>query len=73
MAKNVSVMPAEATLNRRSRNRRRSSRSCSSGRQLLARSGDDHRPDWDARWSAAEDHYFGTVMTPDRFDLVLAG
>lgn len=42
-------------------------------RQLLAREGDDHRPDWDARWSAAEDHYFGSVMTPDRFDLVLAG
>jgi uridine kinase len=40
-------------------------------RQLLEREGDDHRPDWDARWAAAEDHYFGTVMTPDRFDLVL--
>lgn len=40
-------------------------------RRRLEREGDDHRPDWDARWSAAEDHYFGTTMTPDRFDLVL--
>jgi uridine kinase len=41
-------------------------------RRLVEREGDDHRPDWDARWSAAEDHYFGTIMPPDRFDLVLA-
>jgi len=39
--------------------------------RLLAREGEDHRADWEARWSEAEDHYFGTVMAPDRFDLVL--
>ena len=40
-------------------------------RQLLQREGDHHRTDWDARWSAAEVHYFGVVMPPDRFDHVL--
>ena len=40
-------------------------------RQLLDREGDEYRSDWEARWSAAEDHYFGSVMSPDRFDLVL--
>lgn len=39
--------------------------------RLVAREGDDHDPVWDARWSEAEDHYFGTVMPPTRFDLVL--
>ncbi|UDY36607.1 uridine kinase family protein [Dermatobacter hominis] len=41
--------------------------------QLRRREGDWLRSDWDARWAAAEDHYFGTIMTPDRFDLVLGG
>jgi uridine kinase len=40
-------------------------------RQLLEREGDHYRADWEGRWSAAEDHYFGTVMPPGRFDLVL--
>jgi uridine kinase len=40
-------------------------------RRLLEREGDAYRADWEARWSAAEDHYFGTVMTPDRFDILL--
>jgi uridine kinase len=39
--------------------------------QLLEREGDGYRTDWEQRWSEAEDLYFGTVMTPDRFDLVL--
>lgn len=39
--------------------------------RLRVRDGADYHPDWDARWSGAEDHYFGTVMTPDRFDVVL--
>ncbi len=39
--------------------------------RLLAREGEDYRADWEARWSEAEDHYFGTVMPPDRFDLVV--
>ena len=40
-------------------------------RQLLEREGDAHQADWDARWAAAEDHYFGTTMPPEHFDLVL--
>ncbi|WCO66119.1 hypothetical protein PO878_16585 [Iamia majanohamensis] len=40
-------------------------------RQLRAREGEEYRVDWEARWSAAEDHYFGAVMPPDRFDLVV--
>jgi hypothetical protein len=39
--------------------------------QLRRREGDWFRDEWDARWAAAEDHYFGSTMTPDRFDLVL--
>jgi len=41
-------------------------------RQLLEREGDEYRADWEARWSAAEDHYFGSVMPVQRFHLVLA-
>jgi uridine kinase len=40
-------------------------------RQLLAREGDQYRSDWEARWSAAEDHYFVSIMPPGRFDYVL--
>lgn len=40
--------------------------------QLLAREGDSYLADWKSRWAAAEDHYFRTVMPPERFDLVLA-
>lgn len=39
--------------------------------RLLERDGEEYRSDWEARWSVAEDHYFGTVMPPERFDLVL--
>ena len=39
--------------------------------QLLAREGDLYRSDWEARWTEAELHYFGTVMPPEAFDLVL--
>ena len=39
--------------------------------QLLAREGDEYRNEWEHRWSAAEDHYFGVIMPPARFDLVL--
>ena len=41
-------------------------------RQLLEREGDEYRADWEARWSAAEDHYFGVIMPADRFDHVVA-
>lgn len=40
-------------------------------RRLLEREGHAYRAAWEARWSAAEDHYFGAVMTPDRFDILL--
>ena len=40
-------------------------------RQLLEREGAAYRADWEARWSTAENYYFGSVMTPGRFDLVL--
>lgn len=40
-------------------------------RQMLQREGDRYRTDWEARWSAAEDHYFGVIMPLRRFDYVL--
>ena len=40
-------------------------------RRLLEREGDAYRSDWEARWGAAEDWYFGTIMPPERFDLLL--
>ncbi|MEO6989190.1 MAG: hypothetical protein ABI239_11145 [Aquihabitans sp.] len=40
-------------------------------RQLIEREGDGYRINWEARWDAAEDHYFVTVMRPDRFDFVI--
>ena len=40
-------------------------------RRLGERDGENDHRDWNARWAAAENHYFGTVMTPGRFDLVI--
>lgn len=40
-------------------------------RQLLGREGDSYREDWEARWSSAEDHYFNTIMPPNRFHMIL--
>lgn len=40
-------------------------------KRLIDREGDAYQPDWDARWSAAEDYYFDSVMPTERFDLVL--
>ena len=39
--------------------------------RLIDREGDAYQADWEARWSAAEDYYFDTVMSRERFDLVL--
>lgn len=39
--------------------------------QLLVREGDAYRADWEARWSAAEDTYFGELVPAGEFDLVL--
>lgn len=41
--------------------------------QLLGREGDEYRADWEERWSAAEDLYFGSIVPPETFDLVLGG
>jgi uridine kinase len=38
-------------------------------RQLVGREGLAYRTDWEARWSGAEDYYFGSVMPSERFDL----
>ena len=40
-------------------------------RQLLGREGDEYRADWEERWSAAEEHYFGVIIPAGRFDHVL--
>jgi uridine kinase len=40
-------------------------------RRLLEREGEAYRSEWEARWSAAEEWYFNTVMPPERFDLIL--
>lgn len=39
--------------------------------QLLDREGEEHRADWERRWSEAEDRYFGSVVPAEGFDLVL--
>ncbi|MCB0959125.1 MAG: MOSC domain-containing protein [Acidimicrobiales bacterium] len=39
--------------------------------QLLDREGEAYRAEWEGRWSAAEDRYFGVVAPADGFDLVL--
>lgn len=39
--------------------------------RLLAREGQDHADDLFGRWAAAEELYFGSLMPPGAFDLVL--
>ena len=39
--------------------------------QLAEREGSGIRHGWEARWAAAEDHYFTHVMPADSFDLVV--
>jgi uridine kinase len=39
--------------------------------RLIQREGEDHRVEWNARWDEAEQWYFGVVMTPASFDLVI--
>ena len=41
--------------------------------RLGAREGDAYRDDWFARWDEAEQHYFGSVMPQDAFDLGVQG
>lgn len=35
------------------------------------RSGGEYQADWERRWIQGEDLYFGSIMPPERFDLVL--
>lgn len=39
--------------------------------RLNQRDGVPYQEDWRGRWLASEDYYFGTVMPPEAFDLVL--
>lgn len=39
--------------------------------RLRRREGEEFRSDWERRWSAAEDLYFGSIVPPANFDLVL--
>lgn len=39
--------------------------------RIVAREGTDYEADWTARWSEAEQYYFGEVVSPGDFDLVL--
>ena len=39
--------------------------------QLIQREGEDYREEWNARWDEAEQWYFGNVMPPESFDLVI--
>ena len=40
--------------------------------QLIEREGEEYREEWNARWDEAEQWYFGKVMPPESFDLVIA-
>ena len=39
--------------------------------QLIQREGEGYREEWNARWDEAEQWYFGKVMPPESFDLVI--
>ncbi len=39
--------------------------------RLRLREGDHYRAEWEARWASAEEHYFGEIMPPDAFDLII--
>jgi uridine kinase len=41
--------------------------------RVVNRDGADYAEDWFGRWDEAERHYFGTVMPPEAFDVVLGG
>jgi uridine kinase len=40
--------------------------------RLIEREGEGYRDEWNARWDEAEHWYFGNVMPPESFDLVIA-
>ncbi|WP_299403832.1 (d)CMP kinase [Acaryochloris sp. IP29b_bin.148] len=39
--------------------------------RLLKREGEAYRDDWERRWAAAEDYYFGSITPAHEYDLVL--
>ncbi len=39
--------------------------------RLIEREGEGYREEWNARWDEAEQWYFGRVMPPESFDLVI--
>lgn len=39
--------------------------------RLRQREGEAYRIEWEARWAEAEQFYFGEIMPPHRFDLVI--
>jgi uridine kinase len=39
--------------------------------RLIEREGEGYREEWNARWDEAEQWYFGNVMPPEAFDLVI--
>lgn len=39
--------------------------------RLIQREGEGYREEWNARWDEAEEWYFGKVMPPETFDLVV--
>ena len=42
-----------------------------SAERLLDREGEDYLEEWERRWSEAEDHYFGSIVAAEEFDVVL--
>lgn len=40
-------------------------------RRLIEREGENDDPAWERRWAEAEAWYFGRIMPPDAFDLVI--
>ena len=42
-----------------------------SDKRLRAREGETYLEEWERRWSEAEDHYFGSIVAAEEFDVVL--
>ncbi len=39
--------------------------------RLVEREGNEYMSDWHNRWDPAEDYYFSTVATPEKFDIII--
>ena len=42
-----------------------------SAKRLRGREGEAYLEEWERRWSDAEDHYFGSIVATEEFDVVL--